>query len=65
MDNEIKDTAVFSPEAAQSVPLAAPEKKLSDSDVMQHTAGIWRYRTVIEDGTERVAYQKTVRKTEQ
>lgn len=52
MDNEIKDTAMFSPEAAQSVPLEAPERKLSDQDVMQHTAGIWRYRTVIEDGTE-------------
>lgn len=52
MDNEIKDTTLFSPEAAQSVPLEVSEKKLSDSDVMQHTAGIWRYRTVIEDGTE-------------
>lgn len=52
MENEIKDTAAFSPEAAQSVPIEAPGRKLSDSDVMQHTANIWRYRTVIEDGTE-------------
>ncbi len=33
----------------------APEEtqsKLSDREVMQHTASIWRYRTVAEDGTE-------------
>lgn len=26
--------------------------KLSDREVIQHTSSIWRYRTVIEDGTE-------------
>lgn len=43
-----------SPEASPEKPMEAePEApKLSDSDVMRHTASIWRYRTVIEDGTE-------------
>ncbi len=33
---------------------SAPEKdaKLSDREVMEHTASIWRYRTVTENGTE-------------
>lgn len=30
---------------------SAPEK-MSDRDVMRHTASLWRYRTVAEDGTE-------------
>lgn len=30
----------------------ASDPKLSDREVMEHTASIWRYRTVAEDGTE-------------
>ena len=30
---------------------SAPEK-MSDRDVMRHTASLWRYRTVAENGTE-------------
>lgn len=33
-------------------PQESAPQKLSDSDVMRHTASIWRYRTVAEDGTE-------------
>ncbi|MGN1341273.1 MAG: protein phosphatase 2C domain-containing protein, partial [Oscillospiraceae bacterium] len=40
----------------QTAPAApAPEEKdpkLSDREVMEHTASIWRYRTVVENGTE-------------
>lgn len=28
------------------------EQRMSDSDVMRHTASLWRYRTVAENGTE-------------
>ena len=41
------------PEPERTPEEAKPEaSKLSDREVMQHTASIWRYRTVIEDGTE-------------
>lgn len=36
------------PEAAENIP---PEH-ISDRDVMRHTASLWRYRTVAENGTE-------------
>lgn len=29
-----------------------PREKMSDRDVMRHTASLWRYRTVAENGTE-------------
>lgn len=40
--------------AEQSPPESgeAPEQHISDSEVMKHTASLWRYRTIIEDGTE-------------
>ena len=39
------------PEPERTPEEAKPEaSKLSDREVMQHTASIWRYRTVIEDG---------------
>lgn len=41
---------------AEEAPAAEPEKpaepKMSDREVMQHTASMWRYRTIAEDGTE-------------
>ena len=41
------------PEPERTPEEAKPEaSKLSDREVMRHTASIWRYRTVIEDGTE-------------
>lgn len=65
---EAKDPSAATPEVqetpeAPAAPGAAPGQpapegarteapKLSDREVMQHTASIWRYRTVIEDGTE-------------
>lgn len=63
MDNDmniaVQPEDVFSPEAAQagsfkmgSLPQKQQESRLSDKAVMQHTASIWRYRTVTEDGTE-------------
>ncbi len=49
------DTAQES--AAENAALSPEEPKpeapkLSDREIMQHTASIWRYRTVIDDGTE-------------
>lgn len=48
------EKSVHSAEKSQENEPAAEEKqsKLSDREVMQHTASIWRYRTVAEDGTE-------------
>lgn len=47
------DSSAETSEAAEAAQADAPEiSKLSDREVMQHTASIWRYRTVIEDGTE-------------
>lgn len=45
-----EDPAV-TPEAENT---AEPEKTahMSDNEVMRHTASLWRYRTVVEDGTE-------------
>lgn len=37
---------------AEELPQECGQQRLSDSDVMRHTASIWRYRTVAEDGTE-------------
>ncbi|MBP1580364.1 MAG: protein phosphatase 2C domain-containing protein [Oscillospiraceae bacterium] len=58
---EAASTPAQSPEAAEAslasethaeTPAEPEQPKLSDREVMQHTASIWRYRTVIEDGTE-------------
>ena len=51
MREESADTPEESAESAQS-PAEAKDPKLSDREVMEHTASIWRYRTVAEDGTE-------------
>lgn len=50
------ENAVQSADAAQEPNKKEPDKEeksgLSDSEVMRHTASIWRYRTISEDGTE-------------
>lgn len=47
--------------AAQAVPAPKPgkvpakpaeEKHLSDREVMEHTASIWQYKSIVDDGTE-------------
>lgn len=44
---------------------AVEEQHMSDSDVMKHTASLWRYRTIIEDGTElHTEYHSKLTRTE-
>ena len=46
------DAQKISSEQTVSEDKPASDSKLSDREVMEHTASIWRYRTVAEDGTE-------------
>ena len=38
--------------AGAETPQEKPVKRLSDREVMEHTAGLWQYRQIIDDGTE-------------
>lgn len=41
------------PQSSADDTSAEPQERMSDREVMQHTASLWRYKTVSEDGTER------------
>lgn len=45
--NSAEDSETGAPSAEE-----APQTRMSDQEVMQHTASLWRYRTIAEDGTE-------------
>lgn len=47
MDNSSKEQT----EKTKETPLA-PAPKLSDMTVMEHTASIWQYKDIVDDGTE-------------
>ena len=46
------DTLVKKPPKAEAPAKPAEEKHLSDREVMEHTASIWQYKSIIDDGTE-------------
>lgn len=46
-----KDAVKPAEKAAESAPLA-PAPHLSDMEVMEHTASIWQYKEIIDNGTE-------------
>ncbi len=49
-----KKKTAAQPKSASEKPSSAPKpaQHLSDSAVMKHTAGVWRYREITDDGTE-------------
>ncbi len=50
-NNQASDPAKKQVEKSEETPLA-PAPKLSDMTVMEHTASIWQYKDIINDGTE-------------